>query len=227
MRYFGLTFTDEKYIKTRNRYVAEMESKELFSKIFSYGPEDLDQKFFNRHCEFILRNPRGYGFWIWKPHIIQKVLNEIDDGDILVYGDAGNEMKGTRTECLNKFNLVTQVKHDSKIIAARTHRMFPYMKTDLYFKVRWYGIIYALNKMIEANRIVLQKNYKTLQFIKEWSDLCENDYTNIDNSQPWLPNYWKFIEHRHDQSVFSLLFHIFRCKIVDFDDVWEASRLKY
>lgn len=227
MKYFGLTFSDEKHIKTRQRYVDEMKSKNIFFKVFSCGPEDLDEDFLERHKEFILKNLRGYGYWIWKPYIILKVLQQMEDGDILVYGDAGNEMIGTTKECLEKFNMVKHVKHETKIIAGRTHRMFRYVKTDVYFRVKWYALFYAYKEMIESGRIVIEKNEKTLHFVKEWLDLCQNDYRNINDSPSRLPNYFNFVEHRHDQSVLSILFHMYKCEIVDFDDVWPASRLKY
>jgi hypothetical protein len=32
---------------------------------------------------------RGYGYWAWKPHIINKKLISIEDEDYLLYIDAG------------------------------------------------------------------------------------------------------------------------------------------
>ena len=160
MKYVGLTFSDEKYIKTRERYVAEMESKDIFSQIFSYGPQDLDAQFVKDHGEFIRNNPRGYGYWIWKPYIILKVLNQLDNGDILVYGDAGCEMKGTREECLQIFDIVKKID-GAKIIATHATRNYLYTKTDLFFKVRWFAIIYAHRLMAAAGRLVIEKNAKT------------------------------------------------------------------
>jgi hypothetical protein len=227
VQYFGLTFSDEKYIRTRQRYVAEMEATQVFSKVFSFGPQDLAAEFVRTHSEFIKNNPRGYGYWIWKPHIILKVLEMMNDGDILVYGDAGNEMKGSKDECLQCFNLVTNIKHKVRIVAARTHRIFPYVKMDLYFRFRFYGLIYAFCKMIEPGRIVIEKNDSTINFVKEWNELCQGDYRNIDDSRSILPDFPGFVEHRHDQSVFSLLFNFYKCKIVEFGDTWTASRLKF
>lgn len=226
MKYFALTFSDEKYIKTRQRYVAEMKATNVFSEIFSFGPQDLDYDFIKAHGKFIKNNPRGYGYWIWKPYVILKVLQWMSDGDILVYGDAGNEMKGSRDECLKIFNLVTDNRRQERIMAARTHRITPYVKMDLYFRFRFYGIIYAFSKMIEPGRIVIEKSNSTIKFVKEWSALCE-DYRNIDDSPSILPNFPGFVEHRHDQSAFSLLFNFYRCKIVEFGDVWSASRLRF
>jgi hypothetical protein len=226
MKYFALTFSDEKYIKSRERYVAEMKATGIFSKIFSFGPEDLDDDFLKAHAEFIKNNPRGYGYWIWKPYLILKVLNQMEDGEVLAYGDAGNEIKGTTEQCLRLVNLVKYSKGKVKIVASRTHRIYSHTKMDLYFRFRYYGVLYAFCKMIEPGRILIEKNERTLNFVREWDSLCQNDYRNIDDSPSLLPNFPNFVEHRHDQSVFSLLFNFYKCKIVDFGDVWQASRLK-
>jgi hypothetical protein len=45
---------------------------------------------------------------------------------------------------------------------------------------------------------------KTRQLINEWYELT-TEYHNIDDSPSLLPNFPDFREHRHDQSVFSLL----------------------
>jgi hypothetical protein len=45
---------------------------------------------------------------------------------------------------------------------------------------------------------------ETLQFVDEWYMLC-CDYHNLDDSPSILKNTVGFREHRHDQSIFSLL----------------------
>ena len=227
MRYFAVTFTDEKFIRTRQRYVAEMASKDIFEEIFSYGPEDLGENFIQQHGDFIVNNKRGYGYWIWKPYLILKALDNLQNGDVLVYGDAGCELKGTREECLQKFNIVKTINTGTKVIANHSFRNYTYIKTDLYFRIKWNAILFAPRIMAASGRIVIEKNQKTIKFMQEWLKLCTSDYRNIDDSPSNLPNLPRFIEHRHDQSVFSLLFCLFKCKMVDFENVWTASRLKF
>ncbi|RNI32172.1 hypothetical protein EFY79_20270 [Hanamia caeni] len=226
MKYVAVTFTDKKYVKTRQRYVAELESKNIFSQIYSLGSEDFDEDFFNSHQAFIANNPKGYGFFIWKPYVIYKILKQLDEGDILVWGDAGNTIPGTREECLRKFNLVKSNK-GTKIIACQEGYNIRWIKTDLYFRVKWYAILYAFKFMPAANRIVIQKDAKTMSFVKEWLELCTKDYRNIDYSHSKLPKMPFFIEHRFDQSVFAILFHLHKCTKVDFENVWLASRLRF
>ncbi|HEY5367867.1 MAG TPA: hypothetical protein VIJ75_02655 [Hanamia sp.] len=226
MKYVALTFSDEKYIKARQRYVSEMAEKAIFSKIYSLGPEDIYDEFLKDHESFINNNPRGYGYWIWKPFIVHKILMELDDGDILVYGDAGNELSGSREECLQIFDIVKNLP-GTKLIAQDSYRTYLFTKTDLFFKVRWYGLLYVLKLQVQAGRLVIEKNDKTQKFVSEWLKICTINYKNIDDSPSLLPKLPRFVEHRHDQSVFSLLFHAYNCKSINFGNIWKASRLKF
>lgn len=227
MKYVAVTFTDEKYKKTRERFVAELASKNIFEEIHSLGVEDIYKEFLKKHQGLIDSNPKMFGYFIWKPYVILKVLQELEDGDILVYGDAGNTTPGTREQCLAKFDLVKGIKHGTKVIACKEGWNIRWIKTDLYFRVGWRSIFSAFKFMPAANRIVIEKNNRSVQFVKEWLELCTKDYRNIDYSPSKLPKLPFFIEHRCDQSVLALLFHKYNCKKVDFENVWLASRMKY
>ena len=43
-------------------------------KIYTDKELKNDQNFWEKHQQFIKRNPRGWGCWIWKPYIIKKLL---------------------------------------------------------------------------------------------------------------------------------------------------------
>ena len=53
-------------------------------------------EFWNNHSEFILANKRGYGYWLWKPYLIMKTLEQMNDNDILVYADCGCEIESNK-----------------------------------------------------------------------------------------------------------------------------------
>lgn len=225
MEYTAICFSDEKYEKTRKRYALELQSKEIFKEVIQFSPGDFDDSFIKSHGEFIKQNSKGYGYFIWKPYFINKVLEQLKDGDILVYGDAGNEIKGDRKECLQIFNKVNNPRF-TPILAARVGWNIRWTKTDLFLRMG-FKFHYALKQMVEANRIVIKKSPQTIKFVKEWSHYCTKDYRNIDESESILPKLPFFIQHRYDQSVFSILFNKYHCQIVDFGNTWTASRLRY
>src|SRR5688572_18740057 len=50
----------------------------------------IDPVFFEMNKE-ILTQPRGAGYWLWKPYIIYREMLTMQDGDVLVYSDSGIE----------------------------------------------------------------------------------------------------------------------------------------
>jgi hypothetical protein len=41
-------------------------------------------------------NKRGYGYWIWKSQIIKQHMDLLNDGEILLYCDAGSQLNNTK-----------------------------------------------------------------------------------------------------------------------------------
>ena len=65
---------------------------------------------------------RGGGYWIWKPYIISKMLEQINENDILVYIDAGCHINITK-ESKQRFNEYINMINNSKcgLLRFQTH----------------------------------------------------------------------------------------------------------
>lgn len=59
-----------------------------FDRARVLGPEALEPAFRQNNAA-ILSEPRGAGYWLWKPQIILQELNRLAPGEVLVYSDAG------------------------------------------------------------------------------------------------------------------------------------------
>jgi hypothetical protein len=55
--------------------------------VFLYTDQDVAD-FFQDHPEHLAPGNRGYGWWAWKPYIILKTFDALTEGDTLVYCDA-------------------------------------------------------------------------------------------------------------------------------------------
>ena len=160
--------------------------------------------FWNTHKEFILSNPRGYGYWLWKSFIILKTLESIEENDILVYTDAGCTLNINGLNRMNEyFDIVKQSKYG---ILSFELPFFEkqYTKMDLFKNMNLNNNEFLNSKQLLASIIFFRKCEKTIKLVEEWYEICCN-YHLIDDSHSFLPNDSSFIEHRHDQSVFSLL----------------------
>ena len=82
-----ITFANSKFMNT-SRIIKQAKESKMFDDIISKNELDI-KEFINKHSKFIKNNPRGYGFWIWKPKIILDTILKLTENDILVYADAG------------------------------------------------------------------------------------------------------------------------------------------
>ena len=84
-----ISFANSDFAMTLERLKKQMLScKDLpFTEYHFFTEKDLDRDFMRKLKPWLYR--RGFGYWRWKSHLVDKVLSTLTDGDILVYADAG------------------------------------------------------------------------------------------------------------------------------------------
>lgn len=196
----------QNYSEAGNRLLNQSNNVELFDKTTLYTDDFLksDEDFWNQHSNFIENNRRGYGYWLWKPYIIKKTMEQMEDCDILLYLDCGCEIDARKKREIREY--FDYVKSELIIFASTGCSEAHYNKMDLVLKLD------MLNHMendvnqhqAAAGAILIYVCDKTRNIVDEWYNFgC--DYHNIDDTPSETPNFGGFIEHRHDQSIFSLL----------------------
>ncbi len=66
-------------------------TEQRFDECFQFNQSSLDPDWVSQHND-ILKVHRGAGYWVWKPHLIHRMLTDDDllqSGDYVVYMDAG------------------------------------------------------------------------------------------------------------------------------------------
>ncbi len=174
-----------------------------FDSSIRYGFNDIDEDFKYKNKK-ILSEKRGAGYWIWKPYIIKKTLNQIENGDILFYTDSGCYF-------INSMDILFEMikKNNNGIILQELDRSYKnknWTKRDCFFYMNLDSEPYISETMIIGGFILLKKNNFVINFIDEWLELSQ-DYRLISDSdnECGLPNYEGYVSHRHDQSILSLL----------------------
>ena len=61
-----------------------------------------------------------------------------------------------------------------------------------------------------------------MKFINNWIDVFSKDFSFIDDTKSKIPNLEGFIDHRHDQSIFSIL-----CKKEGVEEVFTSEFFNY
>ncbi len=193
------------------RYIVEdVRRLNLFDKIYGLGPEDLGAAFWKRHGTFVRAHARGYGFWVWKPFIIQRCLRGMRDDDILVYSDAGAIVipeDGMRARLEQQFQDIEQWPVGlGASVGGRDSRIR--CKADVFAAL---GVTEEKDRAVrqyESGRIICRKHPAAMRIIDLWARLgWERHYHLFDNSPSGLPNHEGFKEHRHDQAILTILMH--------------------
>jgi hypothetical protein len=221
------TFADSRLQLTLKRIENEAKSSGFFDKIFIFNEFNLNKEFKKKFKNVLKYNVRGFGYWIWKVSIIQDVLNKLNEGDILLYADSGCSINKNG---LNKFNEYIKLVNETKlgILAVELEEGMierKYTKGDLfdYFNIRDNDSI-SNSSQIQAGIILVRKNKKVDMFFKDWQKVFEADFSLINDEPSMTENFPDFITHRHDQSIFSILFKLSGGETIPLSDVWVKEK---
>lgn len=170
--------------------------------ILSYRFEDLRKTDFYQEHRKILDRPRGAGFYLWKPYFISEALASLHDGDVLVYSDCGAEISGDLSPLFD-------LSHENGgilLFACHGHRNSTWTKRDCFIRMDCDQSRFHQAEQAVGGYQVFVKNRLSTEFVKEWLRYCcEPEIVTDDVNVCGLPNLVDYLEHRHDQSVLSLL----------------------
>lgn len=206
MKTYFISFADTKYKKTLERIKNEAINAKCFDHVITYSESDLDKDFVKHHGTFIAQNKRGYGYWIWKPQICLQTFNLMNDGDILIYADAGCTINKNQINVFNKY-IQNTIKHDSVAIQLdNKHTEKRWCKMDTINELCMQNSNNIHTAQLVGGIFYIKKTTKNIDFVKEWLDMCtKNNYHFVDDTQSDSKNDPVFTEHRHDQAIRSLL----------------------
>jgi len=166
--------------------------------VIPMNPQMISAAFrqFNRE---ILRTERGAGLWLWKPYCIFRTMLNCNNGDILIYADAGVEfinsvqhIIGRMEEDIFLFTNTHPNHHWTKRHVLDT--MMPGWESKYQKDTPW--------PQVQASVIFFRVNDKAKAFVKEWLNYCQMPGM-IDDSLGH--EYPFFQDHRHDQSILTIL----------------------
>jgi hypothetical protein len=173
-----------------------------FDRTIPLGLKDIDDAFFTAN-EQIFSLHRGAGFWLWKPYVILKTLELLGSSDWLMYTDSGMYFVRNPWD----FVLDEEPPNAKGVIAfGRCELNKQWTKRDAFVLMGMDEPAYTDAEQITASVIVCRNTEFARSFIREWLAYATDPriLTDLPNTQG-LPNYPEFDEHRHDQSIMSLL----------------------
>ncbi|MDE7415191.1 MAG: hypothetical protein K2N44_02580 [Lachnospiraceae bacterium] len=172
-------------------------------KVIEYGPGDIDETF-RRQNQEILDTPRGGGYYLWKPYFYRKAYDELGEDDYMVYIDSGavyvNKIQYL-IECMEheKVPLMIFSLEQERIEKGNTKR-------DAFVLTGCDEAKYTDTPQSIGGYFVCKKAPEVQAYLDEVLQYAQD--MRIISDKPnvmGLPNYEEFTDHRHDQSVISLI----------------------
>jgi hypothetical protein len=165
-----------------------------------WSQQMLHRTAFYSENKAILDLPRGAGYWLWKPFIISETLKEMEEGDCLIYSDSGIEVVADLTPLL-------RIAFERDLVFfSGTGQCRQWTKRDCFYFLNADEPSFHDAQMVDASFLVSAKNSFVNSFMAEWLKTCRDPRILTDEpNTSGLPDLPGFIEHRHDQSVLSIL----------------------
>lgn len=224
-----VTFSDESMSRSRDLCIDSAIAHGVDGITWAYAATEEDK-----------RAGRGLGYWVWKPRIILDFLTDTkgglahpEDGDILIYADAGVEFIAAVSHIIrrmvqdiflfgNNWEHAHWCKRDAvdAIIPItdswdESLKAFhdpispsgaPRLGNCLALDERGQFGWENFGKQVQASVIFFRVSDYTRAFVKEWLDWCLFEGGRlIDDSPSRLPNHPEFQEHRHDQAILTTM----------------------
>jgi hypothetical protein len=170
----------------------------------SYNLSNLEKEFFDKNKDILNNYTRGCGYWMWKSCIFKQAIEKLEDNDILLYVDSGHTI-------INNLNyIIEQCKKDDIVFfnnmdKKKQHFNRKWTKRDCYVLMDCDDEIYYDAPQVDASIMLFKKCDFVKKFLDEFYYYANNRNIITDLPNITKPNLPEFHDHRHDQSILSIM----------------------
>jgi hypothetical protein len=194
-------FADENFANKQkwNSLTAKLFGK--VNRVLNYSPNSIDAEYLKANAE-ILKYTKGFGNYFWKPYIILKAYEEIEENDYLFYVDSGSVFLKSVQPLIDHLN-----KNNKSILLFQIPLIAKqWTKRDAFILMGGDSPEYTDAPQVMGGFILIKKCKESEFFLKEFQKYClDKRILSDDPNVMGQENYPEFIEHRHDQSILSIL----------------------
>jgi len=194
---YVINFADTNYARQQELNTLSAYEKGKADRVIEFHEEDIMElkKLYPEHFKI----KRGYGLWFWKPYLIMKAMDEINDGGYLFYCDSGAVFIS------DIHRLIPDLDASGKDIMVFEQSLL----ARAFTKGETYHLLgcsdYEGNQLL-GGYIFLKKSEKSRGYMQQWHDAMTD--LRVLSSEKFLPgikDHKDFISHREDQSVLTIL----------------------
>ena len=222
-----ITYANNVFETAKKRLISEAVNFNVFSTVKGLGPEDIPQEYMEKYGE-ILNMKRGGGYWIWKHIIFKETFKRINDGEYLVYLDAGC--------CLNKHGKNRFFEY-IKLLENSDYGIVNFQQSGkdniggLCMEKEWTikEIFETVDVDIESEHansgqylggiLIFKKNEHSKKYLEYVSNIISNNSKLVtDEYNKNGRQITEFKDNRHDQSITSLVCKKMGSIVIDKDE---------
>ena len=222
-QYF-ISFGDDGYRNSKQRIKEQAIGLNVFKEINIYGPDDYDDNFRSKFS-YVLNQRKGAGYWIWKLYFIKKKLEQLKDGDFLIYCDSGCSINrhgiGRYNEYLNMLNnseygIISFKLMNNENDYGCIEKLWSIKELFNYFNISLDSEIGNTPQYV-GGILIMQKKPHLNKILDEYLKLLEYD-------QKLITDYYSsnqingFRAARHDQSIWSIIRKIYGSVVINLDE---------
>lgn len=214
-----VTFADSRMSATLRRIHDQACAMNIFgNRVLTWNENDLPDDFREKMKDRMLPGAKRFGFWCWKPQIILRAMDRMEEGDVLLYADAGSHLNRNGLTRLAEYASLSRERgivafqarsrNDTKAQLFEHHFLIEktWCKRDLidYLGLQNDREILETGQY-QATAFLVCKNQFTIRFFNEMMAIFFDHFDLCDDTPSRAENFEGFHEHRFDQSVFSLM----------------------
>ena len=191
------------WLSAARRLASQGRQLERVQDFTIYTKGNLDADFLERNRGFIDSHTRGAGYWLWKPQILLQALSQTKSAEFLYYQDAGSEIYVTSKSQKKFETYLTHAREFGVFVFDSGHPEQFWTKEDLLKQFVVPG--FRESTQCLSGTIIFDREF-AFEICNLWLEkMEESNYHYLDDSKSLTSNVQGFIEHRHDQSILSLI----------------------
>lgn len=206
-----IAFADSRMAAATKRFNRQALKSGFFETVSVFSESSHLLSDWITECDKRIGLGKGFGYWTWKPVLLQGIFDGLRQGDILIYSDIGNFVNHRGRKRFQEYVEMLRSGRASLIAfwqdrtahGARIEEAWTKEDAFTFFSL---GVNHPQRKTPQfcANLLIFLVNDTSGSVIADWADLAKNE-TWLFTDECAAPNQPQFLDHRHDQSILSLI----------------------
>jgi hypothetical protein len=201
-----ISYASGPFLPRLETFSLEIENSKYFDSYKIYQKQDIETNLYKS----VLDYPRGDGYWLWKSLIIQKHLSLIPENDILFYVDVGCSFNINENAKQTFGKYLELIDKHSFLRFQTNHPEYKFTNSTV---INYFANKFSIDKSkLECSKqlaatIMAFKNCNVVRdFLSNYLKCLDQDGNLITDVYNTINPHPEFYDHRHDQSLFSLLY---------------------